>query len=168
MTKLYHGPEGFGWQIPGKQERAAARVDVPNSPEELAEWLNVRWVQRDAHDPTLSEVLDLERAKQREDDLQLSGRPTEGRFWEVGPPTKDPPRLSPAFLGDLASGAEFVPVTKAAEIDRLLQRCPKCHGGELGHFLHWLAAAPAADLERARTLIDENLADRLNDDERID
>jgi len=40
MTKLYHGPEG--WQVPGQQGAGAERVDVPNSPAELAAWLNDR------------------------------------------------------------------------------------------------------------------------------
>jgi hypothetical protein len=72
MTKLYHGPEGFGWQVPGQQERKATRVDIPSAPAELAEWLNVRWVQRDPQEPTLADVLDLERAKQREEGIELT------------------------------------------------------------------------------------------------
>lgn len=40
MTKLYHGSQG--WQVPGSQDKAAVRADVPNGPAELAAWLNDR------------------------------------------------------------------------------------------------------------------------------
>lgn len=43
MPKLYHQP-GAGWIVPGQQDKAAVRVDVPNSPGELADWLNDRAV----------------------------------------------------------------------------------------------------------------------------
>ena len=42
MPKLYHH-EGR-WQVPGQQDRKAARVEVPTSPEPLAAWLNGRHV----------------------------------------------------------------------------------------------------------------------------
>lgn len=42
MTKLYH--EAESWIVPGKQGRKAERHDVPNSPDELAAWLNSRRV----------------------------------------------------------------------------------------------------------------------------
>jgi hypothetical protein len=35
------------WQVPGKQDRKADRVDVPSSPLELAAWLNARRVGRE-------------------------------------------------------------------------------------------------------------------------
>lgn len=75
MTKLYHGPEGFGWQIPGKQEKKATKVEVPNAPAELADWLNDRWVQPDRSDPSLAELLQLEDIRDREHEPQLAGEP---------------------------------------------------------------------------------------------
>jgi hypothetical protein len=44
MPKLYHNGQLEGWQTPGKQDKHAARIDVPSSPEELAAWLNHRRV----------------------------------------------------------------------------------------------------------------------------
>lgn len=46
MTKLYFS-EG-GWSVPGKQPEGASRIDVPNSPEALAAWLDERQVSPDA------------------------------------------------------------------------------------------------------------------------
>lgn len=40
--KLYHNGEPEGWQVPGKQNRKAERIDVPTTPVEAAAWLNAR------------------------------------------------------------------------------------------------------------------------------
>lgn len=45
MPKLYH--ENGGWTVPGTQGRWAQRVDVPNTPFDLAVWLNARAVPPD-------------------------------------------------------------------------------------------------------------------------
>jgi hypothetical protein len=45
MPKLYH--ENGGWTVPGTQGRWAQRVDVPNTPFDLAMWLNARAVPPD-------------------------------------------------------------------------------------------------------------------------
>lgn len=42
MTKLYHN--GALWQVPGRQDKAAERIDVPGPPDALAAWLNDRRV----------------------------------------------------------------------------------------------------------------------------
>jgi hypothetical protein len=42
--KLYHNGQLEGWQVPGKQDKRAERIDVPSSPAELAAWLNHRRV----------------------------------------------------------------------------------------------------------------------------
>jgi hypothetical protein len=112
MTKLYHGPEGFGWQVPGQQERKATRVDVPNAPAELAEWLNVRWVQREPQEPTLADVLDLERAKQREEgelagDEQLEPQLSSARRGPMVPGKCDACGRSPEGALKLQRGAEL-------------------------------------------------------------
>jgi hypothetical protein len=127
MPKLYHHADA--WQVPGRQDRKAKRVDVPSSPPELAAWLNSRRVplEGDAFDGLVpgntaaDELLGEIRGQAAADGEQP---------WILGPVTKDPPRYSTSFLADAASGAEFVPVTKAAEMDRLLARCPMCHNSE--------------------------------------
>lgn len=42
MPKLYH--EAGQWLVPGHQSKRATRVDIPSSPPELADWLNMRKV----------------------------------------------------------------------------------------------------------------------------
>lgn len=49
MPKLYH--ENDQWLVPGTQSRKALRVDLPNQPHALAEWLNERVVS-----PTIVET----------------------------------------------------------------------------------------------------------------
>lgn len=44
MPKLYHSGQLEGWQVPGKQDKHAERIDVPSAPEQLAAWLNHRRV----------------------------------------------------------------------------------------------------------------------------
>jgi hypothetical protein len=44
MPKLYYGAGSAPWMVPGKQARYAYRVDVPSTPNELAQWLNDRGV----------------------------------------------------------------------------------------------------------------------------
>jgi hypothetical protein len=152
MPKLYHHAEG--WQVPGRQDKKAIRVDVPSTPPELAAWLNARRV------PLEGDAFDgLVPCNTAADELigSLRAQPSEhagdAAAYILGPSTKDPPRLSPAFLGDLAAGAEFVPISKTAEIDRLLARCPACHqsaegalalqqGKEIEAIFAWAAAAP--------------------------
>lgn len=130
MSKLYH--HAGSWQLPGKQDKHAERIDVPNQPEQLAAWLNERQVP-----PIAGE----------EPEQQLSGAPDEGRFWEVGPPTKDPPRISPAFLGDLKSQAEFVPISKSAAIAASYHACPKCQRKWTAQVLSGIATASLDDLQ---------------------
>lgn len=56
MTKLYH--DGTAWQVPGKQAKHAARIDVPRSPAELAAWMNARGVPAKAGDPLMPAITD--------------------------------------------------------------------------------------------------------------
>lgn len=42
MTKLYYGDKT--WFTPGHQPKDAERADVPNAPQDLADWLNTRRV----------------------------------------------------------------------------------------------------------------------------
>lgn len=136
MTKLYHGPEGFGWQIPGQQERKAERVDVPSSPAELAEWLNERWVPRDKSEPTIAEVLALEQHQQGAGGAVLDQADVD----QVN-------AQRPTFLGKLT----------AAEIERhrmAANRCPKCNAAAAIELL-------LVDTEQLRKLIGEASLDQL-------
>jgi hypothetical protein len=79
MTKLYHGPEGKGWQIPGQQDRKAERLDVPSSPADLAAWLNARHVPP-TDDPLVVNAPEFLRKKlELNDELlaELEARPLE-------------------------------------------------------------------------------------------
>lgn len=61
MPKLYY--QKGAWEIPGQQDRHATRVDVPNSPAELAAWLNARNVQAITGDVAeLARERDLQRS----------------------------------------------------------------------------------------------------------
>jgi hypothetical protein len=147
MPKLYHS--AGSWQLPGKQDKKAERVDVPDRAPELAAWLNARRVplQGDAFDglvplnPAADELLGELRS------TQLASEPQEGRFWELGPPTKDPPRVAPAFLGDLNSSAEFVPIARSAAIADSYGACPKCQRTWTGQVLAGIASASLDDLQ---------------------
>jgi hypothetical protein len=159
--KLYH--HAGSWQLPGKQDRKAARVDVPGAPPELCAWLNARRVpvQGDAFDG-LVPLNDAAHELLGEARTQLASDPGAGEQYRLGPVTKDPPRISPAFLGDLAGGAEFVPISKAAEIDRLLARCPKCHGSAEAHVISWATSADRETLQRLAATIAQ-LADSYDE-----
>lgn len=161
--KLYH-IDAEGWQLPGKQSRGAERVEVPITAPALCAWLNARRVPLKGVEQLASVPVEL-----------TDYTPPEGAAFTftVGPPTRDPPRVSPAFLGDLAAGAEFVPVARAAEIDRLLQRCPKCHhsadaaltlakGEEIETILTWAAEAPTWAVAQLATRLAE-LAEQITE-----
>lgn len=167
MPKLYH--HAGSWQLPGKQDRKAAKAEVPDRAPELCAWLNARRVplEGDAFDgiiPVNEAAHELLAAARG-----VTAEPTEGDFFRLGPSTKNPLRVAPAFLGDIEAGAEFVPVTKAAEIDRLLGRCPACHssadaarqriaGGELDAIRNWIETATAEQLDDLADLIEERRA----------
>jgi hypothetical protein len=154
MPKLYHHQSA--WQIPGQQDRKATRVDVPNAPAALAAWLNSRRVplEGDAFDGL---VPGNAPARELLEELRTGDG---GEPWILGAPAKDPPRYDPKFSADVAGGAEFVPVTKAAEIDRLLERCPKCHGTWTARVLAGIPDAELADLEAIADKIREVCAVR--------
>lgn len=146
MTKLYHNGQLEGWQIPGEQDKGAERIDVPSSPAELAAWLNHRRTG-----PTGA-------AAEQERSEELSGEPGEGRPWEQGPPTKEPPRFATKWGGDVGK-TEFVPIANSAEIDRLLQRCPQCHGDRLSRVVFWIAEAPLEELQLVAERIRNHVAE---------
>lgn len=70
--------------------------------------------------------------------------------WILGPPTKDPPVITSAFLGDLKAAVEFVPITKAAALDLNLDRCPVCRTSALAalqaeHVIAWVRGFASLD-----------------------
>lgn len=81
MSKLYFlaAGEARGWQVPGQQGKGAQRVDVPNSPEALAAWLNERHVPAVAiaelGAPGTADAAELEPEEREELETQLSGAP---------------------------------------------------------------------------------------------
>jgi hypothetical protein len=149
MPKLYHNGQLEGWQIPGAQDKRAKRIDIPSSPPELAAWLNHRRVG-----PTGAA------AEQERAEAQLASEPEEGRFWELGPPTKDPPRVAPAFLGDLNSSAEFVPIARSAAIADSYGACPKCQRTWTGQVLAGIASASLDDLQLIAQAIKDHVHER--------
>jgi hypothetical protein len=130
---------------------------VPNTPPELAAWLNARRVplEGDAFDG----LVPVQHASRR----APRGAPHERHAANPGSSGRRP-KTRRAFAGVPRRSRQrrgVCAVTKAAEIDRLLQRCPKCHGTWLGRFLIGIAAAPARRPRAiARTLIDEKLEPR--------
>lgn len=144
------------WQLPGHQDKGASRVEVPTDAAGLCAWLNDRRVPI-----CLPQFVEP----------QLADEPAGDKPWIVGPPTRDPPRVSPAFLGDLAAGAEFVPVAKAAEIDRQLARCPTCSRSAIAalepeHVVDWVRKFAGLD---ALQSVAEAIRDQVRElDEQIE
>lgn len=151
MAKLYHNGQVEGWQIPGQQDSKARRVDVPSSPADLAAWLNVRRVgptgAAAAHDREL------------EADPQLASAADGEQPWILGAATNDPPRVAPTFLGDLKSGAEFVPVTRAAAIAATYGACPKCQRTWTAQVLAGISTAELDDLKLIGEAIRKHVAE---------
>lgn len=149
--KLYR-IAAHGWAGTQADAKATAKdqgalwrpVEVPTDKPTLLAWLN-----DEANFPLhLPLDPDGEHAAKRElAEEQLSGAPDEGRFWEVGPHTKDPPRVSPAFLGDLKSQAEFVPISKSAAIAASYGACPKCQRKWTAQVLSGIATASIDELQ---------------------
>lgn len=87
------------------------KVEVPDSKPERLAWLNANARGGDGEDAAPVEV------DQGEDPE---------RFWEVGPKTKNPPRIPTTFIADERAGVEFVPITRSAAIAASYRGCPKC------------------------------------------
>lgn len=149
MTKLYHGPAGQGWQVPGEQDRKAARVDVPNSPGDLASWLNARRVPREqlTDEQLVASIL----SHNDEPPPQLASDGvviTEAEAAKVN-----------------ASRPPFLPRLSAEEIEarRMAEgKCPKCGGGlprdpEVARIELWMELAELEEIqrivERAREIV---------------
>lgn len=144
MTKLYSNDAG-AWQVPGKQDKKAERVDVPSSPEELAAWLNERRVTRKplegaelvgailSHNPEAPPIPAADGAVITEEELERVNA------------------QRPTFLGKLT----------AAEIERhrmAINQCPKC--GNSAGYLHSLEETKVcdwletADLDRIQRVVE--------------
>jgi hypothetical protein len=116
------------------------KVEVPDSKPERLAWLNAN-----------------ARGGSVDADVEIDQGVNEERFWEVGPKTKNPPRLSPQFLGDEAAGVEFVPITKSAAIAASYNGCPKCQRTWMAQVIMGLANQSPEDLQRLRDQIDQEL-----------
>ena len=133
MTKLYHGADGT-WQVPGQQDKKAARVDVPNPPAELAAWLNERRVSLTglAGEPMATPFDDMS-------EEEIAGLCVE--FIEAGPTDADRRNRCPeckALLIATPEGADKAAIGRT--IDRITD---------------WMQAAPDWALDR----ITENLTE---------
>lgn len=143
MTKLYHGPEGQGWQIPGQQDRKAARVDVPSSPAELAAWLNERAVPATSAPCNTATI----------DELELEASAGGAVLTE-----SDVAKVN-------ASRPSFLPRLSAEEIERhrmALGQCPKCGNFKpnwLRQVIDGLATATLDELEAAANAIRDHAAE---------
>jgi hypothetical protein len=131
------------WQVPGKQDKKAERVDVPGSPAELAAWLNVRGVP-------LAEAQRTAGERPEPSD--------EGHFWEAGPATKEPPRYDPKHHGDFGN-VEFVPITRSAAIAASYGACPKCQRTWAAQVLAGIATASLDELQTIGEAIKRHVAE---------
>lgn len=162
MTKLYHGPEGQGWQIPGAQDRKAARVDVPSSPAELAAWLNERHVWAKAR------VIDREQ-------IGLTGESPDLTWDELESLGAGEASCNTAAGGAVLTAADvakvnggrpsFLPDLTADEIERrrmALGQCPKCGTVKpnwLRQVIDGLPRASIDELEAAANAIRDHAAE---------
>lgn len=159
--KLYHNGEPEGWQIPGKQDRKAERIDVPSSPADLAAWLNVRDVSPRAtpHGIMAPELEDFT-AQDREDHTGDAAAYLRGPIAGAVITEAEVDRVN-------ASRPTFLPRLDAAEIERrrmALDRCPKCNSAaavEIGvdQVLAWIHTAEAEQLERVAAAVKDEAAE---------
>jgi hypothetical protein len=84
-------------------------------------------------------------------------KPIEGRFWEQGPKTKEPPRYSPKFIGEHGR-VEFVPIAVSAAIAASYGACPKCARTWAAQVLAGIASADRSTLETIAGAIQQRLA----------
>lgn len=114
------------------------KVEVPDPKPDRLEWLNAN-----ARGGSVEDV-----------PVAVDQGVNEERFWEVGPKTKNPPRLSPRFLGDEATGVEFVPITKSASIAASYNGCPKCQRTFTAQVIMGIGAVSVSELESIQRAID--------------
>jgi hypothetical protein len=113
------------------------KVEVPDSKPERLAWLNAN-----------------ARGGSVDADVEIDQGVDEERFWEVGPKTKNPPRLAPRFLGDEAAGAEFVPITKSAAIAASYNGCPKCQRTFVAQVIMGIGKVSPDELESIQRTVD--------------
>lgn len=138
--KLYHH-EG-AWQLPGKQDRKAERIDVPDRAPELTAWLNDRRVPA-----APCTTADVDRGRD------------ESHFWELGPPTRDPPRTSVPDFKLVGGEADFVPIARSAAIAASYGGCPRCQGTWAGQVLAGISTAKIEDLQMIADAIKTHVAE---------
>lgn len=128
--KLYHN--GSAWQLPGQQDKAAKRADVPNSPADLAAWLNDRRVPVT---PPLGAAECWDGKQLEQSDYNVPAVSTEGAVI-TGAELERVNEQRPPFL----------PRLSAEEIERhrmASNQCPKCGNG--GAYLRSLEESNVCD-----------------------
>jgi hypothetical protein len=113
------------------------KVEVPDSKPERLAWLNAN-----------------ARGGAVDADVEVDQGRDEERFWEVGPKTKEPPRVLPAFLGDLKSQVEFVPISRSAAIAASYNGCPKCQRTFTAQVIMGIGSVKLDDLESIQRVVD--------------
>jgi hypothetical protein len=117
------------------------KVEVPtNSKPLMLDWLNAN--ARGGGDPEDAPRVEVDQGQDEE------------RFWEVGPKTKNPPRLSPSFLGDERAGVEFVPITKSAAIAASYRGCPKCQRTFVAQVIMGINDCTSDELDSIQRVLD--------------
>jgi hypothetical protein len=112
------------------------KIEVPDSKPDRLAWLNAN-----ARGGSVEEPGEVDQGRDEE------------RFWEAGPKTKDPPRVLPAFLGDVGR-AEFVPITRSAAIAASYNGCPKCQRTFTAQVIMGIGNVKLDDLESIQRVID--------------
>lgn len=151
--KLYRAA-GHLWLGTQAEAKAVARehgtkwtaVDVPTDKPGLIAWLNDEGRVIPATEPDILEP-------------QLASEGQGDEPWIAGEATRDPPRYAPQYGRQFEDRVEFVPVTRAAEINRQLGRCPRCSGTPLARVLDWIGEASLDDLDKAANHIRDQVAD---------
>jgi hypothetical protein len=124
------------------------KVEVPDSKPERLAWLNAHARGGDVDDTP----------------VEVDQGMDEERFWEVGPKTKNPPRLRPAFLGDERAGVEFVPITHSAAIAASYNGCPKCQRTFTAQVIMGIGNVKLDDLESIQRVVDLRREQLQSDD----
>lgn len=115
------------------------KVEVPDSKPERLAWLNANARGGDVED---AEPVVVDQGEDEE------------RFWEVGPKTKNPPRIPTTFIADERAGVEFVPITRSAAIAASYKGCPKCQRTYMAQVIMGMSNLRLDDVESIQRAID--------------
>jgi hypothetical protein len=115
------------------------KIEVPTSSKPLmTEWLNANARGGDVEDIP----------------VEVDHGEDEERFWEVGPKTKNPPRIPTSFIADERAGVEFVPITRSAAIAASYRGCPKCQRTFVAQVIMGMSNIGLDDVESIQRALD--------------